>query len=325
MSLARDAFLQSFYKRCCDHSDNVQKDPSDHIAVHHLVEVFDTLIRPKFLQETHHLLIPRAKGRYADPEKDSEIVVDQAWKKNENGYNTVDIIEWAIDAGTESSLEEIFSKAIPVILLIADDYDVEYKRKGVLIMHKLITKVPSTVLLVSGIEGVFIEVLFKCLKYLSDDRDLGLLEATYPCLIDLIVKTKKPESKERLLLFEKVLTHGVLLGNRHAGHKPAFLLVLLEPISILYKEIGLVGTRYLKEVTSILCHALSVLPNANGVQTDRLTRLNYLAAKTLGCVLKECWPRVSQYNGMILRALAEAWLTYSNMQGTLFCTLQSAY
>ncbi|KAL0080817.1 hypothetical protein J3Q64DRAFT_1757634 [Phycomyces blakesleeanus] len=312
---ACDAFVKSFYKQCCNHSENAQEDKSKHIATHHLVEVFENRIKPKFLQETHHLLNPRAKGRYADPEKDSEVSINQAWKNDEDGYNSVDIIEWAVDSGTESSVKEIFSKVIPVILLIADDYDVEYKRRGVLAMHKLITKVPSTFLLMSGVEGVFIEVLFKCLKYLSDDRDLGLLEVTYPCLIDLIVKTKKPESKERIILLEKVLTHGVLLGNRHAGHKPAFLLVLLQPVSTLYKKIGLVGTRYLKEVLSIICHGLSVLPHANGVNTDRLIRLNKLAAETLGCILTECWPRIPKYNGMILRALAEAWLVYKDLQG----------
>ncbi|OAD69376.1 hypothetical protein PHYBLDRAFT_149770 [Phycomyces blakesleeanus NRRL 1555(-)] len=265
---ACDAFVKSFYKQCCNHSENAQEDKSKHIATHHLVEVFENRIKPKFLQETHHLLNPRAKGRYADPEKDSEVSINQAWKNDEDGYNSVDIIEWAVDSGTESSVKEIFSKVIPVILLIADDYD----------------------------------VLFKCLKYLSDDRDLGLLEVTYPCLIDLIVKTKKPESKERIILLEKVLTHGVLLGNRHAGHKPAFLLVLLQPVSTLYKKIGLVGTRYLKEVLSIICHGLSVLPHANGDN-------NHCVPKLI------IWCSIPKYNGMILRALAEAWLVYKDLQG----------
>jgi hypothetical protein len=90
------------------------------------------------------------------------------------------------------------------------------------------------------------QALFKCLNYLTDARDLPLLQAAYPCLIDLIDKSKTTGSKERYVLYEKMLADGVVPGLTYAGNKSSFLLVLLEAIDKLTLELGTLLVRYLK-------------------------------------------------------------------------------
>lgn len=53
-------------------------------------------------------------------------------------------------------------------------------------------------------------------------------------------------SKERYVLYEKMLTDGVMPGLTYAGNKSSFLLVLLEAIDRLALELGTLLVRYLK-------------------------------------------------------------------------------
>lgn len=84
------------------------------------------------------------------------------------------------------------------------------------------------------------------MKYLSDDRDLPLLQSTYPCLIDLIAKTKSTGSKERCMLFDKMMTDGIILGLTYAGQKSPFLKIFLQTLDKLITELGALTIQYLK-------------------------------------------------------------------------------
>lgn len=73
-----------------------------------------------------------------------------------------------------------------------------------------------------------------------------LLNAAYPCLLDLIDKTKPAGSKERAQLYERVMVNGVILGFQSAVSKKRHLEALLRPVSRLYTELGPLGIYYLK-------------------------------------------------------------------------------
>ena len=151
--------------------------------------------------------------------------------------------------------------------------------------------------------------LFKCLSYLSQDRDVPLLRATYPCIMELIA-TKK-QSQARLKLFERVLKEGVLTGFTYAGQKIKFLPILLKHISPLYDEIGSIGVQYLKALVPTLCTTMSMISSNN----PAIKEINKLAAASLTTVIKKCWPRIPLYRGLIMQSLAKTWTYYYNKEG----------
>lgn len=79
---------------------------------------------------------------------------------------------------------------------------------------------------------------------------MQLLKVAYPCLLDLIDKTKPAGSKQRAQLYQRVMVDGVILGFQSAASsKTQHLEALLRPVSRLYKELGPLGIYYLKVCT----------------------------------------------------------------------------
>lgn len=127
--------------------------------------------------------------------------------------------------------------------------------------------------------------LFSCLSYLTQERDVPLLAATYPCLLDLIACTKK-QGPSQCALYERVLIDGIATGLLHAGEKIQFLPILLEPIPALFDGLGVVGVQYLKMIIPPLCESVS-RPASN----PKMKKISVLAANGLRTVMKVCWPR----------------------------------
>lgn len=103
--------------------------------------------------------------------------------------------------------------------------------------------------------------------------------------MDLIATTKN--DRVRSDLYERVLRDGIMTGHTHAGQKIKFLPVLLQPISTLYNELGVIGAQYLKAIIPILCDAMAMISSTN----QKIREINQLAAESLATVLKKCWPR----------------------------------
>ncbi|KAI8085031.1 uncharacterized protein BX664DRAFT_360823 [Halteromyces radiatus] len=293
-------FLRYYTDHYCQH-EIVTSDISSHIVDEHLDHVFDACIKPTFPIET--LVLSTRQSRTLGPEHD-DLSFKQEWKQTEKGYNTVDVLYWIVDTTTTEDLEKILPKLIAPILRIVDDYDVTYKNHGVILLHGIVSKLDPMVITKFGLENVFIDALFKCLHYMTDTRDLALLTSAYSCLIDLIDKTKIVKTKERLLLFEKILTDGVVPGLRYAGDKSTFLLVLLPVIDRLAKELETLLVRYLKVV---------VLGTCNGLKSIK-TEVNLVALEALKHVIEKTWLRIPLYGATILQALATLWMNNCKKQ-----------
>ena len=128
-----------------------------------------------------------------------------------------------------------------------DDYEVDYKIRGVHILHQIIKKIsvvddPTF----RRVDNVFIATLFNCLTYLSNESHIPLLKASYPCLMDLISKTKASGSKQRTELFEKIMVNGILLGLQYGQSTSTVRQVLFEQLPRIYTEMNVVGVQYLK-------------------------------------------------------------------------------
>ena len=128
-----------------------------------------------------------------------------------------------------------------------DDYEVDYKIRGVYILHRIIKKIPvDDDPTLRRVDNVFIDTLFNCLTYLSNESHIPLLEASYPCLMDLISETKAAGSKQRAELFEKIMVNGILLGLQYGQSTSTVRQVLFEQLPQIYTEMNILGVQYLK-------------------------------------------------------------------------------
>lgn len=196
---------------------------------------------------------------------------------------------------------------IPPVLIVLDDYDVLYKEQGVKMVHQMIKKLDSKNTASLGLDNLFFEVsvlhkkkkktvnptffflfksLFKCLTYISQERDVPLLKATYPCILDLI-GSLKTDKRSKANLYERVLKEGVINGFIYAGQKFEFLPILLEPLPVLHQELGIISVQYLKAILPVVCEALAMTSSKNPV----VKNINTLAANALITIIKKCWPR----------------------------------
>ncbi|KAI8370530.1 uncharacterized protein BYT42DRAFT_582752 [Radiomyces spectabilis] len=318
------AFIQDYSKShasCCENEDDIEK----HIIENHLTDIFDVIVKPAFAQQTHHALIKRPKGRYTDPVKDSEIPMEQKWKHSKNGYCAADIVEWCMLAVPSNTANDLFRKVAPIILIILDDYDLEFKRQGVKIFHCVLKNVDAAQLVNSGLDQVFFQALIQCLPHVTDERGVELIRVAYPCVMDLVSLTRAEKSKERLTMFEKIMTEGIIVGLMYAGHKIKVLPILLQPIARLYKELRAIGVRYLKITLLAIGDALMIHPNQNFASEkldEDIVRLHESAIAALAEVIRQCWPRILHYRGSILKALANAWLNYYDSQDENAATIR---
>ncbi|KAI8886217.1 hypothetical protein K501DRAFT_331343 [Backusella circina FSU 941] len=305
-----------FAQTYCSHQE--KQNDRQHLIDHHVKDILNSVLRPVFQQQAkEHPQLNSKKNvpsRYA---KNDQLGLDfhenQKWK----GEHFVDILCWLIEELEAQQIKDNLPLLLPPILIVLDDYDTTYKALAVTMVHTMISKLDASFIKGSGISQLFIESLFKCLNYVSEERDAALLQVAYKCIIDLIGLTNQPGSKGRSDLYERVLLDGVLLGFTYAGQKIAFMLILLPQIPILYNELGSVGVSYLKSIIPILCVSLAMTPGNN----PKMEEMNRLAGEALGVVIKKCWPRIPNYEGEILRAIAKSWSHYYIIKEETMCNL----
>ncbi|KAI8335674.1 hypothetical protein EDC96DRAFT_548171 [Choanephora cucurbitarum] len=271
----------------------------EHVLEHHVEQILRDYLQPSFKQQTsiHPSIVKKPTLRYATQ---PELHQDQLWKQQDQ----LEILSSIVQSISTTDLHNHIGLILPPVLIVLDDYDPEYKMQGVKMVHAIVTKLHPSFVVRFGLDSLFLESLFKCLTYLSDDRDRPLLRSAYPCILELISKMEKDEQK-RQALFERVLREGVLTGFLYAGQKIKFLPILMEPIATLYQEIGIVGVQYLKALIPTLCQTL----NISGQKP-----LHSLALQSLVAIMRTCWPRIPFYHGQIMAAIAKSWYEYSEIQ-----------
>ncbi|KAL7312154.1 hypothetical protein PS15m_007952 [Mucor circinelloides] len=299
-----DSFIETY---CHCEASNKPK----HIIQDHVTDILSTTLQPIFKKQAliHPTLTKRSQSRYGS--KSIDIHQDQQWK--DDYY--VELLSWLLDNVSAQQLQDNLHLFIPPILIILDDYDIGYKEQGVDMLHSMIQKLDPQCISKFGLDNVFLESLFKCLSYLSEERDVPLLRATYPCILDLIA-TKK-EDQIRSNLYERVFKDGILTGFSYAGQKIRFLPILLKHIPELYDEMGSVGVQYLKALIPALDAAMSMISSNN----PKIKEINQLAALSLITVIKTCWPRIPQYKGIVMQSLAKTWTYYYNAKDQDMCRL----
>ncbi|KAK4511742.1 uncharacterized protein ATC70_007286 [Mucor velutinosus] len=300
-----DHFIETY---CTCEANDKQK----HIIDQHVTDILFTTLQPIFKKQASihpSLSTKRSQSRYGS--KNIDIHEDQQWK---NGYY-VELLSWLLNNISTQQLQDNLHLLIPPILIILDDYDVSYKEQGIYMLHAMIQKLDPQCISKFGLDNVFLESLFKCLSYLSEERDIPLLKAAYPCILDLIAT--KRQDQVRSNLYERVFKDGIMAGFLYAGQKISFLPILLTHIPRLYNAMGAIGVQYLKALIPELCAALSMTLSNN----PKIRDIHRLAALSLIAVIKTCWPRIPHYRGSIMQSLAKTWTHYYNAKDQDMCQL----
>ncbi|KAI9243334.1 hypothetical protein BDA99DRAFT_530624 [Phascolomyces articulosus] len=299
-------FIHHYASQHCDNYqcyNNNNDTLSYHLSQDHFNDILNNIVRPAFSQHQHPAL-DTMRYKYYDPTKDSDYLENQPWKENTHGYDQAHVVEWIVDACPLSKLSHYLPQLIPPMLLIMDDYDVNYKIRGVDILHKIVQKVPDddhdTITALTHVDSVFIATLFNCLTYISDESHLPLVKASYPCMMDLISKTKPLGSQQRAKLYEKIIVDGIIMGLKLGRYTISLRQILFGQLSRIYAEMGVLGVQYLKVILAALMEALTV-PSL---------QLNKAALEALQTIIQICWPRIPGYRTMLLKGLAVSWQFY---------------
>ncbi|GAA5809097.1 hypothetical protein MFLAVUS_002500 [Mucor flavus] len=295
----------------------VEGDRSKHIVETHVKDILVKTLQPVFQKQTqiHPTLSRRPEPKYRAAHE-SELHENQQWKEN----NYVDIMYWLVKEISSNDLKENLHLILPPVLIILDDYDIEYKEEGVKMVHYIVNKLDSEQTSRMGLDSLFFESLFSCLLRLSQDREEPLVKVAYPCILDLIASVK--DQHKRSDLYERVLKDGIVTGYLYAGQKILFLPILLKPIVTLYNQLGSIGVQYLKAIIPMLCDSMAMISSNNRV----IQGINLAATESLIVVIKKCWPRIPEYKGLIMKSIAKTWAYYHKNNDAKMCdTLKQLY
>ncbi|KAM3586633.1 hypothetical protein VKS41_001698 [Umbelopsis sp. WA50703] len=241
----------------------------------HLDKILDEQVRLGYQRHRHPALNkPLPGARYTNNSMDLEFHENQMWKeKNNMGYAAVDVLEWIVQLASSSQLDQAYPMIAPAILITVDDFDADYKVRGVRLIQCLITKVQSNLLITSGLGKVFLEALFQCLTYIhADAARPDLVQASYKCCHDLINLLNGVDSKGRINMYERLLTDGVLLSG--AAENWEIRRICLDQIPYICNELGIMTVQYLKNTLSQgsdPCFVGNMLEHGTGRKRKRLT------------------------------------------------------
>ncbi|RUS22960.1 hypothetical protein BC937DRAFT_94306 [Endogone sp. FLAS-F59071] len=316
MSPGEAEFIPVFYARCCPHDDDISSQPdlatkAAHLLCHHTASILESHVRPAFVAQGTHPALDRRRSRKGDVKPDLSFYDKQPWKERKQGedWDAVDVLRWCVCETEKPDIDALLPLLVPPILTIIDDWDVRYKTTGITLLRHILRQTDPALLAKMGLGDVFLEAVSTCLTYVNDpDLHIPLLRESFPCILELIHALYPTGSEKYVTLYERVLVDGVLNGLKFAGDKLVFRQVLVEQVESVYEGLGAVGVRYLKYIIPMLCETLETPFLVSPITTrSGSLSLQATAARTLGCVIAGCWPRIPRYRGVILRALAMAW------------------
>ncbi|KAG2184944.1 hypothetical protein INT43_000857 [Umbelopsis isabellina] len=268
---------------CCQEFHTTEEKQS-HVLQQHLGKIVDEQIRPAYQKHKHPALNkPLPGARFTDNSLDLAFHENQNWKeRNVLGYASIDVLEWVVQLASPPQLDQTYPMLAPAILITVDDFDADYKVRGVHLIQCLITKVQSNLLITSGLGKVFLETLFHCLTYIrADAARPDLVQASYQSCRDLISLLADVESKSRIHMCERLLTEGILLSG--TAELWEIRRIGIEQIPFICNELGIMTVQYVKSILVLICDILE--------SSHASSEMKIAAGKVLTPVMQSCRPR----------------------------------
>ncbi|KAI8817464.1 uncharacterized protein EV422DRAFT_225831 [Fimicolochytrium jonesii] len=296
---------------CCAHIRDKAQDLLTTLLSHHprrlstlisahAADILTTHIKPFFTHQRVH-----DTGNRAVVTKQQEI--ENVWSDEQPGdvqlwkterVDCVQVLGWVVLHLEHGQIAPIQHLLFPALLTLLDDHDPAYKTIGAQLTHHAIVKNSAPMdIRRTGLGDVFFNFLLPCLTYHSDPP---LLRSALPCIVDLVPVIEIVGSEAYCVRLERVMQEGVLRGlSFAAGGKVEVLRTILQIIPDLVSRLGIITVRHLQSLLGTTTTLLHLHTH------DTPTQL--LAARAVLTLIREAWPRVAQYRGVVMKGVAGCW------------------
>ncbi|MCJ1439364.1 hypothetical protein MMC27_008756 [Xylographa pallens] len=276
-----------------------------------LASLLQDIVRPRFAKTKNSAITEQGrKANYRLPDAvdfgDSEVEMKQ-WKFRDVPILTV--FRWILGQLDETTIQEHWPLVIPPLLAILDDEAIDNKIKGCEMLITLLNITPSLLLQKTGLGEVFQDALIPYLSYLpsltSEEQSISLLDAVYPTLL-LLLRARYPgpdSTAEKTAVLDQMVRMGILDGFSHAGEYVKIATVLMNRLSDLVNEMGIMSVKHLKDLLPLISDVLSA-PFGPAHPPLMLA-----ATVALQAIILNDWPRVGRYQAEILKGLVLCWYT----------------
>lgn len=282
------------------------------LRTHFLREV----VKPLFARgQLHPSLTPEGRQKLNPKQREHLLISEEEaqtpWKCDPYVFP---VLHWVLASLTPSSVESNWPLLVPPILAIIDDHEIKFKVQGCKFLQTLLEKTSPNLLKRTGLAGVFDEAVFPGLSYLPKltpiEESVQMLDAAYPCLVQLI-RTRYPvESRDqdpetwdaKVKAITKLIRHGVFNGMMLAGEYPPIATCLITHLSALISEEGIDSVRHLKEDIPLLSNILG-----DPFALAHPPLLLAATSATQSAILNG-WPRMDGWKAEILKGVCFLWV-----------------
>ncbi|KAF9040661.1 hypothetical protein BJ165DRAFT_1350893 [Panaeolus papilionaceus] len=306
-----------------DNSNRIAKDilalpalfpPSKKLVLQVLVQN----LKPIFKSSAHPHINPSTGRKVAivpnDPLAMQDYFEAQTWKK----YLGVDkVVLWCLRSIKTDWYEDLWHLLVPPTMAFLDDYEVNYKLRGVLLVSETLANVPENLFQRTGIDGLLRTSLGSCLSHLDNSMSPDLVRHAITTSVTLIVSTtidtpSQPSSR-RFDELSSLLGEGIISGVwMYSEDKPNIVRATFDSIPIVMRALGIGTTRFLQALVPQLAYALKPRPL---VEPDR--EMQHSAINVLCTISEVCTPRIPYWSETILDAVGRCWVAIIDEEGRL--------
>ncbi|KAK0505432.1 hypothetical protein EDD18DRAFT_1316381 [Armillaria luteobubalina] len=278
--------------------------------VHLLKRILMHDVKPLFLSTPHPSLnlstcrkLPRLAG---GPIASQDYFEEQTWKEHPM---TASLVLFVIKNIRSEDYEDLWHPVIPSVMSLLDDYEARYKIKGVRIVSEMLHIVPKMLLKHTGVDGLLLVSLNKCLGHLKDPESPELLRVAISATLSLILLTTEHGTAQRFDQLCALLGDGIIRTVWiYASDSFEVILATVEVLPPLMKALDIGIARYLKALILQLVHPL--YPNSVRPTPVVLQKHSLIALVT---VINKCSPRIGGWKGTILDGVGRCWVVLQDI------------
>lgn len=204
------------------------------------------------------------------------------------------VFSWCVCKIGSPQLGDHLPLVLPPMLLLVDDFQIEYKRLGVSLLKHLIENTSRTELSWYGRA----QVIFDALQHQMYTHDATLVHLLHPCLLGIlrVVETSpvKCTTMRKENRYDEILRR--ILTDMELEDKLVLRRAYVEHLSCFLEEMGITAVRHLVQLLRVISAYLEVYDGPK--EWCRLGTLDLLKA-----VIVVTWPRMSFYCADILKCL----------------------
>ncbi|KAJ2490932.1 hypothetical protein IWW37_002711 [Coemansia sp. RSA 2050] len=223
------------------------------------------------------------------------------WRKRPQCIAT---FTWALRRIEDKDIAGSISLILPVILALAEDYDIQAKIWGLRTAQILLDIGDAEFLRKSGIAGVMEKSTRDCLVFRSEPGfGAELLRRGFECAIRLARIMYLQRDDARYTTHWWMLTEKVVANSMYVSDNIAANAALCEQIAPMCEALGPAIARYLRPLIGVLARNLQ----SPIYLSPLICQLHLVAMKQLEALILACPQRTLLYSAEVIGALAISW------------------